>query len=113
MGDKSRNFTFCKVSQVSSGFVQACFSAETSRIRSDPPCTEALQTIVRFWSSVAGHEDLCDRLVPVSVQANITLSRFSRGAMTSEVRGAVRGHGTAHRFTGYLFPMAEEQLITT
>lgn len=53
-GDKWRNLTFSRGTQVCSRFVQACFSTQASRTRSDAHCTAAIETIAWFWSSMAG-----------------------------------------------------------
>lgn len=62
-------------------------------MRSDVPCTETLETIGWFWSSMAGYEDLCDHPDAVSFHANIALSWFAWRGMTRGLRDASRGHG--------------------
>lgn len=56
-------------------------------------------------------EDLCNHPVPESFHANAALSLSAQEGMTRAVRDAGRGHGSAHGFTGFLLPTAEEQLI--
>lgn len=112
-GDKWRHFIFCKDIEVSSGFVQAWSSTEKK-------ITECkMLPVKKFLKPLAGFgqawKDMRISVITQFLWVFIQTLPFPglHGEAQAEGSGMPAEDMVLHKFTGFLFPMAEEQPITT